>query len=162
MPHNQAFHRGIFVCQLIRLWGFRSSKGWLYRFLIFALILLFCGCLCFVSLPLRAMGWPAVSECSFSISYSVAFFRVPSSYSFIRQPHTSRQTPQQWRPLAVIFPSENTVFWWKGMPPLGSLTSRGLVAFEACIVFACGALAASICVEIVIPSTWLSIYITHC
>ena len=29
-------------------------------------------------------------------------------------------------------------------------------------IFACGALAASICVGIVIPSTWLSIYITYC
>ena len=28
--------------------------------------------------------------------------------------------------------------------------------------FACGALAASICFGIVIPSTWLSIYITYC
>ena len=30
------------------------------------------------------------------------------------------------------------------------------------VFFACGALAASICVGIVIPSTWLSIYITYC
>ena len=30
------------------------------------------------------------------------------------------------------------------------------------VVFACGALVASICVGIVIPSTWLSIYITYC
>ena len=30
------------------------------------------------------------------------------------------------------------------------------------VIFACGALAASISVGIVIPSSWLSIYITNC
>ena len=30
------------------------------------------------------------------------------------------------------------------------------------LFFACGALAASICVGIVTPSSWLSIYITYC
>ena len=48
-------------------------------------------------------------------------------------------------------------------------SSRGLgwsviVAFpdHTHFLFACGALAASICVGIVIPSIWLSIYITYC
>ena len=33
--------------------------------------LLSCGCLCYVSIPHGAVGWPAVSECGISWSYSL-------------------------------------------------------------------------------------------
>ena len=37
-----------------------------------------------------------------------------------------------------------------------------VIVIRKLYIFACGALAASICIGIVIPSTWLSIYITYC
>ena len=49
-----------------------------------------------------------------------------------------------------------------GMSENGTIRITMIKTWSVISFFACGALAASICVGIVIPSTWLSIYLTYC